>query len=517
MTRRPGARPATLRAQEQSASKSQWPTLAQPGRGGTAPSAGLRAAAVLAERRAADACYTACREETLGMTGGMEVVATLGGMAVVRTRRAFAVRFEGGSLTEDMTKRTAITRMEFVATHRAELAAAEAAARARIDEVLAEHGISRINYRDLQPGDLFAWRPGAPKTVTEAKHFGNGASLIIWTDGHTPPWEALTLMVPGFPAAYGQVAAAAGSTGGRSRKDAAMISVADLIDLETSPQVAYDGYDELRGEARRRTAGPVNPADLGVYADIMRAHGTDWCRSVLGRDIPPNALGRGGLPAIEAEMLRVAHERNLDPPKPPWLVQWQEESAGIQRRRDEAHEAAQRQDAGRWAAALATCGIPADQLEIRPNIRSRQVRHGIRQELLHVVPLVDVRSERRRHPAGRELCAVGHARVLGESVGQPATCKACVEYTAKIRPATDDPIDPYVRESHAALAALDTADSAVEAVDQRIAAALARRGLVFEQPARSWHLTGDGRRALAALDAEQAARSAGRDPTGPRP
>jgi hypothetical protein len=143
------------------------------------------------------------------MTGDTEVVATLGGMAVVRTRQAFAVRFEGGIRTEDMTKRAAIARMEFVAAHRAELAAAEAAEQARIDQLLAMHGISRIDYRDLRPGDLFTWRPGPPKTVTEAKHFGNGASLIIWSDGRTPPWQALTLMVPGFPAAYGQLAAAA--------------------------------------------------------------------------------------------------------------------------------------------------------------------------------------------------------------------------------------------------------------------------------------------------------------------
>jgi hypothetical protein len=296
-----------------------------------------------------------------------------------------------------------------------------------------------------------------------------------------------------------------------------MISVADLIDLEANPQVAYDGYHELRREARRRTAGPVNPADLHVYADIMRVRGTDWCRSALGRDIPPNALGRGGLSALEAEMLRVAHERNLDPPKPPWLVQWQEESAETQRRRDEAREAAQKQDADRWAAALATCGIPADRLEIRPNVRSRQVRHGTRQELLHVVPLVDVRSERRRHRAGRELYAARHARVLGEPTGQPATCRACVEYTAKIRPVTDDPIDPYVRENRAALAALDTADPGMQAVDQRIAAALARRGLVFDQPTRCWHLTSAGSRALTALDPEQAAQAAERDQTRPLP
>jgi hypothetical protein len=219
-----------------------------------------------------------------------------------------------------------------------------------------------------------------------------------------------------------------------------MISIADLNDLDRNPRVAYDGYDDLRAEAQRRTRGPINPADLDVYAAVFRARTLDWCRSVLGHDVVPTWAGRGGIPWLEAEMLRVAHERGLDPPEPPWLIQWKAESAATQRLQDEALAAGLHQDRQRWAAALAASGVPADQLEVRANTRSSsQVRHGRRQALLHVVPLVNVRSARRRHPAGRELCAVSHARQLSDPVDGPATCVSCIRYTAEIRPDRSTP------------------------------------------------------------------------------
>jgi hypothetical protein len=42
------------------------------------------------------------------------------------------------------------------------------------------------------------------------------------------------------------------------------------------------------------------------------------------------------------------------------------------------------------------------------------------------------RSNRRCHPAGRELCAVSHSRTLGDVTDEPATCVACLKYTAEI-------------------------------------------------------------------------------------
>lgn len=125
-------------------------------------------------------------------------------MKVVRTRRGWAVEFEGGLRTDDMSERAAHAHLDRVMAQRARLAADEEAARARGAELLARHGISEVDYRELKPGDLFTWRPGIPpKVVTEARHFDSGASLILWEpDRYTPPWQAMTLMVPGYPA-YG--------------------------------------------------------------------------------------------------------------------------------------------------------------------------------------------------------------------------------------------------------------------------------------------------------------------------
>ena len=215
-----------------------------------------------------------------------------------------------------------------------------------------------------------------------------------------------------------------------------MITIAYLMQLADNPEVAYGEYDEVCAEARRRTRGPINPASLDEYRAVVAARDTDWCRAVLGHDVPPSLLGRGGLPWLEMEMLRVAHERGLEPPMPPWLVQWKEESAAPQAQLDEARGQAQRRDADAWATTLATCGVPVDQLEVRPNVRSRQVRGGQRQMLRHVVPLIAVRSKRRGHQAGRALCEAQRTRrVLGEPTDQPATCTSCLKYTAEIQPA----------------------------------------------------------------------------------
>jgi hypothetical protein len=214
-----------------------------------------------------------------------------------------------------------------------------------------------------------------------------------------------------------------------------MISIADLNHLAVNPVVAYGEYDEVRAEAYRRTSGPINPAALDEYRTVVAAHDTDWCRSVLGHDVPASILGRGGLPWLEVEMLRVAHERGLQPPMPPWLVQWKAKSAAARTQLDEARGQARQRDADAWAAALATCGVPAGQLEVRPNLHSRQVRGGRREMLRHVMPLIAVRSKRRVHQAGRALCEARRApRVLGERTDEPATCASCLKYTAEIQP-----------------------------------------------------------------------------------
>ena len=215
-----------------------------------------------------------------------------------------------------------------------------------------------------------------------------------------------------------------------------MISIADLNDLMTNPQVAYDGYDELRAAARRRTGGYGAPREIPLMSRVITRRGVDWCRSVLGKPFNGDLQS---IPYTDAHMLLIADERNLDPAIPAWLTEWKAQSAEDQRRRNEAREAALQRDRDRWAAALAACGV---EVEVRPNVNGRRYGRGAfgNEPLRHAIPLVDARSSKRRHPAGRALCEVRHLRTFGEPTGQPATCASCIKYTAEIRPVRSQPI-----------------------------------------------------------------------------
>jgi hypothetical protein len=163
--------------------------------------------------------------------------------------------------------------------------------------------------------------------------------------------------------------------------------------------------------------------------EVIRRRGSDWCQAVIGK---PMFGGLESIQAADADMLLIADERDLDPPLPRWLVQWKAESAQTQRLRDEARATALQRDRDRWAAALATCGVP---VEVRPNARGRRYATVLDGPLRHAVPLAAARSPRRRHRAGQALCeAARRPRTLGEPTGEPATCKACLAYTAVLQP-----------------------------------------------------------------------------------
>jgi hypothetical protein len=60
----------------------------------------------------------------------------------------------------------------------------EAEEKARTARLLESRGIGPIDFRQLQPGDLYTCGPAAPiRTVTGADHLVAGASLICWTPG----------------------------------------------------------------------------------------------------------------------------------------------------------------------------------------------------------------------------------------------------------------------------------------------------------------------------------------------
>lgn len=217
-----------------------------------------------------------------------------------------------------------------------------------------------------------------------------------------------------------------------------MITIADLNALRANPQVAYDGYGELREAARRRNGGLADPREIPALERLMRERGRDWCSSVLGY---PVEGGLRSISSLDADMLAVARERGLDPPLPGWLAQWKAESAETQRLRDQARDQAQQRDRDRWAAAVAACKVS---VEVRPNVHGRRYRSVLGGTLRHVVPLADAISGRSRsHQAGRALCETptrAKPLVLGEPTDEPATCVSCIAYAAKIRPGeTNDP------------------------------------------------------------------------------
>lgn len=214
-----------------------------------------------------------------------------------------------------------------------------------------------------------------------------------------------------------------------------MITIADLNDLRAHPRVAYDGYDELRAAARRRNGGLADPREIPLLEAVMRNRGRDWCTAVLGY---PVTGGLRTISSLDADMLMIADERQLNPPLPGWLVQWRKESDETRRQQDEVRGRAVQRDQARWTTALATCGV---RVEVRPNVHGRRTNTVLRGPLRHVVPAEAARSPRRRHLAGRALCeSAGRAKplLLGEPTADPATCTSCVAYTAVIQPARSE-------------------------------------------------------------------------------
>ena len=181
---------------------------------------------------------------------------------------------------------------------------------------------------------------------------------------------------------------------------------------------------------------PADPAGIPRMQQVIRDRGSDWCQSVLGW---PATCSLRDMSGTDADMLMIAHERDLDPPLPGWLVQWRAESGELRARQQAAREAGLQRDRERWRLALATCGVFPAQLAVRPSVNGRRYRTVWNDgPLRHVVPAVDVRSARRRHRAGRPLCESvqrSKPRELGEPTGEPATCVNCIKYTAEIRPA----------------------------------------------------------------------------------
>jgi hypothetical protein len=132
-----------------------------------------------------------------------------GGLRVIAVRGGWTVRDDDGYVDIDpwRTKRAALARLAEVTEIRAWLRDQEAADEARALAWLAARGLAPVDYRDLQPGDTYAYGLYRPvKAVVMADHFDSGASMI-WHElptGYARPGAGMPfyLLVPSMRA-YG--------------------------------------------------------------------------------------------------------------------------------------------------------------------------------------------------------------------------------------------------------------------------------------------------------------------------
>lgn len=181
------------------------------------------------------------------------------------------------------------------------------------------------------------------------------------------------------------------------------------------PTPVYPEYPALWEQAQRAAQGPVDPGLVRSVEATTRARRVDWCTGVLGRSF----AGLRHATAAEAQLLRLADERTLDPPLPDEIATARQQAAdhrtlvASQRQQQRDH------DRREWTAALGRAGVPAEVLQVRANVRSggRSAHRG-GGPLRHVVPTVDLwsgpdrrprrhRGRHRQRPVGRAASLVG--------------------------------------------------------------------------------------------------------------
>ena len=195
------------------------------------------------------------------------------------------------------------------------------------------------------------------------------------------------------------------------------------------PAPTYPEYEKLLEDATAAAAADgrfVDPVKLRRVEDLRRDW--DWKIAVLGRE----PVGRT---VVEMHLLLLAHEQDLNPPLPQWLNDARAEAKAREEEKRAARKAADDADQSEWDAARKGCPV---ELTVRRTSQYRPHR-GFSHQLGHAIPAVDCRSgPKRRHRAGRALCESEtrtQPLVLAGGADGPATCRSCLDYTKKIRPA----------------------------------------------------------------------------------
>lgn len=148
------------------------------------------------------------REEPILMEDGTPAVGAAGTpyLLVRQSHGRFAVSQGRHYCIDNTTKTRCIQWTRDAVNGRLAREAAEAADRARLLAHLEQRGITELDYRKVQPGDLFATHPyGDLRTVTGVTHNDNGSSVITCERKRSdPPGSGVALMIPQYPACYGR-------------------------------------------------------------------------------------------------------------------------------------------------------------------------------------------------------------------------------------------------------------------------------------------------------------------------
>jgi hypothetical protein len=148
------------------------------------------------------------REPVLLEDGTPATLADGSPIEIVRTRGGFNIcGLEWGYLMPDpATKTRCIEHARWIVQVRREREAAEAEAAARLEAHIAERGLVHIDYRTVQPGDLFTVSPYSDlREVIHVVHNDNGSTVISTERRRSDsPGSGVALMIPQYPACYGR-------------------------------------------------------------------------------------------------------------------------------------------------------------------------------------------------------------------------------------------------------------------------------------------------------------------------
>lgn len=203
------------------------------------------------------------------------------------------------------------------------------------------------------------------------------------------------------------------------------------MDFRQSPPPEYPEYGTLRADADR-LAGPfVDPADVHHRIPaLVDRRGHDWVLAVLGRGYG----GPGSLYGSDMALLKLADERDLNPPLPAHILARRAEQRARQDEAEQARLARLKLLDEEWAALRAALPVP---VEVYHNYTSHRHYEGYVQGKDHILVEAELHVGRLHRFKGEPLCFTpsnAHNLVYFDDPGdhRRPECRACIRTACRI-------------------------------------------------------------------------------------